>query len=193
MKEIEKLQRRLKDMVPAGVYEHSLRVQQRCVELASHYGVDTNSAAIAGLLHDVAKRHSADELIYLAEQDDLPITELVLTEPVAALHGVVGAAIIGREFGVTDREVLLAVQQHALGGEEMSALSKILYLADKTEAERTAPEIEAVRALCAQNLDEALVAAFDMMIRTKLNERSLILEQLVRSRNKAVLKLRRSD
>ncbi len=193
MKEIEKLQRRLKDLVPTAVYEHSLRVQQRCVELASHYGADTSRAAIAGLLHDVAKRHSADELIYMAEQADLPITELVLSEPVPALHGAVGAAIIEKEFGITDREVLQAVHQHALGGEEMSMLSKVLYLANQTEPERQDPGMETVRALCLENLDEALVAAFDMMIRRKLAERSLILEQVVRSRNKAVLKLRRLD
>jgi predicted HD superfamily hydrolase involved in NAD metabolism len=193
MKEIDKLKQRLKEMLPLAVFEHSLRVAQRCVELASAYGADTSRAAIAGLLHDVAKRHGPDELIYLAEQEDMPITELVLSEPVPGLHGQIGAVIAEREFGITDREILGAIQQHALGGEEMSMLSKLLYLADKTEVERREPDLDRIRQLCLENLDEALVASYDVMIRRKLNERSLILEQLVRSRNKAVLKLRRSD
>jgi predicted HD superfamily hydrolase involved in NAD metabolism len=193
MKEIDKLKQRLKEMLPPAVFEHSLRVAQRCVELASAYGADTGRAGIAGLLHDVAKRHGPDELIYLAEQEDMPITELVLSEPVPGLHGPIGALIAEREFGVTDREILGAIQQHALGGEEMSVLSKLLYLADKTEVDRTDPELDRIRQLCLDNLDEALVACFDWIIRNKLEARSLILEQQVRSRNKAVLKLRRSD
>jgi predicted HD superfamily hydrolase involved in NAD metabolism len=193
MKEIDKLKQRLQEMLPPAVFEHSLRVSQRCVELAGAYGTDTSRAAIAGLLHDVAKRHGPDELIYLAEQEDMPITELVLSEPVPGLHGPIGALIAQREFGVTDREIIGAIQQHALGGEEMSVLSKLLYLADKTAGESTEPELDRIRQLCLENLDEALVASFDWIIRRKLEARSLILEQLVRSRNKAVLKLRRSD
>jgi predicted HD superfamily hydrolase involved in NAD metabolism len=117
----------------------------------------------------------------------------MLSEPVPGLHGAIGALIAEREFGVTDREIIGAIQQHALGGEEMSVLSKLLYLADKTEGEHSDPELDRIRQLSLDDLDEALVASFDFMIRRKLEARSLILEQLVRSRNKAVLKLRRSD
>ena len=193
MKEIEKLQQRLREMVPGPVFEHSLRVQARCVELAQAYGYDTGRASLAGLLHDVARRHSADELIYLAEQEDLPITEMVLSEPMASLHGPIGAKLAEREFGVGDREVLGAIHQHALGGEEMSLLSKILFLADKTDSASDEPALAKIRQLSEDNLDEALVAAFDMLVRRKLEARALILEQLVRSRNKAILKLRRLD
>lgn len=193
MNQIEKLQKQLQAMLPEDFYQHSLRVQARCIELAQLYGVDTSRAGIAGLLHDVGRKFGPDELIYMAETEDLPITEMTLSEPVASLHGPIGARLIEREFGIGDREVLGAVAQHALGGEEMSLLSKILFLADKTEQELAPAGMAEVRRMSENDLDAALVAAFDLVIRQQLDEHSLIVEQLVRSRNKAVMKLRRAD
>ena len=72
------------------------------------------------------------------------------------LHGYVGADILEKRFGFT-KEMGDAIREHTTANKEMSVISKILFLADKTEDGRKFSNIEEERALVFQDLDLAML------------------------------------
>lgn len=192
MPDFGKVRSELQQRLPKGLFEHSVRVSETAAALAKLHGADPEKAALAGLLHDYAKALSGDELVYLAEAHDIPITELLLAMPVELLHAPVGAIMAERDFGVSDPAVLAAIRHHTLGAEEMPVLSKIVLLADKTEPGRKGDWVKPLRELADTHLDRALLAAFDATLGQLIQEGGLISEQGVRTRNKLILSVRRA-
>ena len=76
------------------------------------------------------------------------------------MHAPAGAALARLEYGETDEAVLHAIRWHTTGCAQMSALDKIIYLADMIEPGRKDyPGLEKIRALCEEDLDAALCEA----------------------------------
>lgn len=192
MPDIGTVRSELKLRLPKGLFEHSVRVSETAAHLAKVHGADPERAALAGLLHDYAKALSGDELVYMAEAHDIPITELLLAMPVDLLHAPVGALMAERDFAITDSDVLAAIRHHTLGAEEMPVLSKIVLLADKTEPGRKGEWVKSLRAMAEGNLDKALLETFDATLRHLIETGGLISEQGVRTRNKLILSVRRA-
>lgn len=191
MPDIAQVRAQLEKKLSKGLFEHSLRVSQTAEELARTHGADPERAALAGLLHDCARGLSGDELVYMAEAQDIAITELLLALPVELLHAPVGATLAEQDYGVSDPAVLAAVRHHTLGAEEMPVLSKVVLLADRIEPSRKGDWVKRVRDLAHQDLDRALLAAFDATLAHLIAEGGLISEQGVRTRNKLILSVRR--
>lgn len=142
---------------------HSLGVARTAVYLAELYGVDPQQAEIAGLLHDCAREMSYAELLRQAEVQHLPLDALDRQAPVL-LHARLGAHIARTEYGITDEAILQAITCHTVGGPQMTTLDKIIFLADYIEPGRDFDGVEALRAVAAQNLDQAVLAAYDQTI-----------------------------
>jgi predicted HD superfamily hydrolase involved in NAD metabolism len=134
------LERRLHEHLDQGHrYEHSLRVAACAVELAQRHGVDAEKARLAGLLHDLARLYSAEQLILEAEARAMPVSPFEREKP-TLLHAAVGAALARERFGVDDPAVLSAIAKHTRGAAEMSPLDCVVYLADSLEPARTFAE-----------------------------------------------------
>ena len=71
------------------------------------------------------------------------------------LHSPAGAVFARDGFGEKDREILDAICYHTTGRGNMSALEKIVYLADKIEPARTYMDLEPIRKAAQTDLDEA--------------------------------------
>ena len=72
-------------------------------------------------------------------------------------HAAASAALAYKGYRVNDPEILSAIRWHAIGRVGMTALEKIIYLADFIEPTRTAfPELDAIRALALTDLDAAM-------------------------------------
>jgi predicted HD superfamily hydrolase involved in NAD metabolism len=99
------------------------------------HGVDPDRAELAALVHDVADHYGDEDLLLRAEQYGLTITPTERANP-RLLQGSVGAAILQREYGLADPEVLEAVRTHVTGGLQVGPLAKILFVADKLEPGR---------------------------------------------------------
>ena len=117
-------------------YEHSLGVAQTAVELAERFGLDTEKAYLAGLLHDCAKCFKTEDLIQLIK-DNLSVEECEMINP-KTYHAPVGAFIAKRDFGVNDEEILSAIRWHTIGKLKMTNFEKVIFIADKIEP-RTRP------------------------------------------------------
>src|SRR5699024_88986 len=72
-------------------------------------------------------------------------------------HGPAGAYYAKETFGVTNQEVLDAIYQHTIGGEQMSLVSKIVFIADYIENGRDFPGVSEARELANQDLDAAVI------------------------------------
>jgi len=129
--------------------------------LAQLHGVDPHRAALAGLLHDVARNLTAEQLIAAAKEAQLPLGDDDIATPIL-LHAPVGALLLMNEWGIDDQEVLTAVGQHTVAAANMSDLAKIVYLADMIEPERVKWQgLGKLRLLAAEDLDAAMLMALE--------------------------------
>jgi predicted HD superfamily hydrolase involved in NAD metabolism len=72
------------------------------------------------------------------------------------LHAKLGAEIAREQFGVDDAEVLSAIEKHTTGAAEMSALDRVVYLADSLEPGRSFAERAALWQIALADLDAAM-------------------------------------
>jgi predicted HD superfamily hydrolase involved in NAD metabolism len=176
----------LSENVPPKRIQHILGVEQMAIELAGHYQLDTNTAAQAGLMHDLAKYFKPQRLLELAQAEGLPIDEVDIAAP-HLLHADVSAIIARNEFGITDPEILQAIADHTLGRPEMSPMSCIIFLADTLEAGRgDTEELQSLRQLSYQNLHRAVWYTCDYSLQYLLSTRCLIHPRTIRTRNWAM-------
>jgi predicted HD superfamily hydrolase involved in NAD metabolism len=177
----------LNENVPPKRIQHILGVEQMAIELATHYQLNTDIAAQAGLMHDLAKYFKPQRLLELARAEGLPIDEVDIAAP-HLLHADVSAMVARDEFGVTDPEILQAIADHTLGRPGMSVMSCIIFLADTLEAGRgDTPELQALRELSYRDLHQAVWRACDYSLQYLLSTRCLIHPRTIRTRNWAMM------
>jgi predicted HD superfamily hydrolase involved in NAD metabolism len=182
----EKVLAWLSENVPPKRIQHILGVEQMAIELAGHYQLDTDTAAQAGLMHDLAKYFKPQRLLELARAEGLPIDEVDIAAP-HLLHADVSAIVARDEFGITDPEILHAIADHTLGRPEMSPMSCIIFLADTLEAGRgDTEELQSLRQLSYQNLYRAIWHTCDYSLQYLLSTRCLIHPRTIRTRNWAM-------
>jgi predicted HD superfamily hydrolase involved in NAD metabolism len=136
-------------------YAHVLRVARFATMLARTHGRDTRRARIAGLLHDLARLYSSERLITECTERGLTIDTFERAHPIV-LHARLGAEIARSEYGVTDDAILSAIAKHTVAAAHMSALDKIVYLADALEPGRTFAERAVFAQVAVRDLDAAM-------------------------------------
>lgn len=153
---LNKMQHRLKKYLDGKRFEHTMGVRYTCGALAMCYHCDLEKAQVAGLLHDCAKCISDEKKIEICIEQGIKISQAEQANPFL-LHAKVGAYIARREYHVVDQEILDAITYHTTGRANMSLLEKITYIADYIEPLReTAPNLESIRALAFQDIDQAI-------------------------------------
>ncbi|MGV0027218.1 bis(5'-nucleosyl)-tetraphosphatase (symmetrical) YqeK [Phormidesmis priestleyi] len=173
----------LKVHVPEARVRHILRVEQLAIALAQIHQLDVEKAAQAALMHDLAKFFKPQRLLQMV-QDEGQILDPVDEANPHLLHAEAGAIVARDEFGIRDEDVLQAIRDHTLGSPGMSPLSCVVYLADGLEPGRgNAPELEALRQISRQDLEEAIWRASDHSLRHLLNAHHLIHPRTVLTRN----------
>ncbi|MBR6719477.1 MAG: nicotinate-nucleotide adenylyltransferase [Clostridia bacterium] len=156
--------KKLKGTLKESRFRHTLGVADTAASLARHYGANVDKAYLAGLLHDSAKNFSEDELFALCDKYKISLTENDRKAP-AIIHSYVGAYIAKEEYGVTDSEIFDAIYNHSTGCEDMTLLSKIIFVSDMTEPGRKDfPGLSEIRKLMYDDIDKALVASMDATI-----------------------------
>ncbi len=137
-------------------YEHSISVSYTCIALAMRYGYDIHKAELAGLLHDCAKRYPDDTLIEKCRKHNISLSREEIAAP-AVIHAKYGAWMAEHKYGISDGEILSAIQCHTTGKPDMGMLDKILYIADYIEPRRDkAPDLPRMRYLAFQDLDQTM-------------------------------------
>lgn len=144
-------------------YEHTLNVRRLAVRLAKKNHADVEKAALAALLHDIAKEMPKDKMLQLFS-DNAIIAGNIAQRPSPVWHGHAAAILAKTQLGVEDEEILNAIRCHTTGRRDMTVLDKIIYMADMASEERTYPEAEHLRARAMEDLDAAALEGLGMSI-----------------------------
>lgn len=141
-----------KQMKPSR-FQHVLQVEACSIQLAEKYGASVEACSLAALLHDYAKEHAAESMkeIVLSEGMDSEMTGYGSE----IMHGPVGAYYAETVFGIKDEAILDAIRQHTIGGETMTLIGKVLFIADYIESGRAFKGVDEARRLAEDSLDEA--------------------------------------
>jgi predicted HD superfamily hydrolase involved in NAD metabolism len=105
----------LRSLLTPSRLQHSLGVMRVMAELTPIYSLDRAQAMTAGLLHDAARELSNEHQLALAEEAGIELCDPCEQHPVY-LHAPVGAYLVAKELGVTDRLVLDAIAAHSYAG-----------------------------------------------------------------------------
>lgn len=147
----------LRDRVKPKRFAHIMGVSDTAALLAMTYGEDVGKARLAGLLHDWDKGYSDDEIRQRARDlgVDAQVGEWVVENMPEVLHGPTAAAALAYEFPQIPADVLGAIRWHTTASMNMSALDKMIYIADAIEPSRRFDEADALRSYIGQiTLDE---------------------------------------
>lgn len=180
---------KVKIMVDRKRFLHSEGVRDTAEKLARHYGVSTEKARIAGILHDCAKCIPNDEALQRCADANIKLKPVCFLEK-GLIHSYLGAYIAENEFGIDDEEILTAIYYHTTGCENMSLLTKIIYLSDIIEPQRNVPNLTKLRELSYRDLDEALIKAIGSTITHVLSKGSVLDCDTVNARNYLVVEKR---
>jgi predicted HD superfamily hydrolase involved in NAD metabolism len=179
----EKVLNWLTQNVPDPRVNHILRVEQMAMDLAVDYKVDPEKAAMAGLMHDLAKCFKPQKLLQMAEKEGLEVDEVIAANP-HLLHADVSAIVARETFGVDDEEVLQAIANHTLGRPSMSLLCSIVFLADSIEPGRgDTPQLQALRQISRQNIHQAVALTCDYTLKLLLESSRLVHPRVIFTRN----------
>ena len=155
--EIKKIRKRLKKLLDRDRYHHTVGVCYTAMSMAMRYGLDLYAAGLAGILHDCGKYGTPEEIRQRCLDQEIEISADEEENP-GLLHAKLGAFYAARLYGVEDREVLHAIRYHTTGRPGMSALEKIIFIADYIEPHRDrAPRLEQVRREAFCDLDRTIV------------------------------------
>ena len=171
--------------LPTGIADHCRRVSIVSRGLGERYGVDPDLAALGGLLHDVARHRSGPEMLEFCRVLGVKVGYIEAVQPVL-LHGIVGAEVIRRELGIDDEALLTAITWHSTGREGMSALEKVVFLADKLDPGKAGyypPGLEELPGTAEKDLDQALLTYYDWLVFNLIRGQKLIHTASMEARN----------
>jgi len=106
------------------------------VDLSQQYQehLDENLLRACGLMHDMAREWTDDQLLTFAHEHELNLEAEEWEYPVL-LHAPVAAELLAQRDFPT--ELCLAVRHHSLGSKNMGRMGLVLYLADYLEPNRS--------------------------------------------------------
>lgn len=186
---IEKIKEDLKESLSEKRYNHSVSVMNKAIELAKIYGEDEDEAAIAGILHDIAKEISFEESLEIAEKCGVIIDEIERVNQ-KLIHGKIGAALAKEKYNVSPR-IQKAIEYHTETNSDMDMLAKIIFVADKVEDTRKSDEngIQEEREMSKIDIDKTIILIIDGTIKKLLDKGKLIHPEELLTRNRLIMSI----
>lgn len=164
----EEIKKYIKANLSERRYIHSIGVAQTAELLAKKFNCNIEKAYFAGIVHDMAKEFTKDEMNM--KLSEFGAENLIFEYSFELLHGPVASLILKNDFCVNDEEILDAVFYHTTGKENMCLLTKIIYIADFIEPNRNFLNLDKVRVKAFENINEAIIIASDMIISSTLKK-----------------------
>ncbi len=109
---------------------HCAEVAKKASQLAEKFGCDPQKAEQAGYLHDVGKVIPYESSIEYARNQKVELLPVEISCPMI-IHQKLSVVFAKEIFGITDREVLTAIECHTTLRGRATNLDKVVFLADK--------------------------------------------------------------
>lgn len=155
MYNIDKIKNDLKNNLSEFRYEHSLIVAKEAKLLAHYYHLDEDKAYITGLIHDIAKEYTDEKNKYYFQKYSVDY-KLFNPEYRPVLHAEIGALVAKNKYNM-EEDVCQAIRYHALGNINMNLFDKVIFIADKIGRKHITVEIEKLKNLAYENIDQAII------------------------------------
>ena len=187
MEKLEQIKEDLKEILSKKRYIHSIGVMEMCEHLAKIYNEDVEEAKLAGLLHDIAKEMSEEEMLNYLEKNNIEVTEVERINT-KILHGKIGADIAKKKYNVS-KKVADAIKYHTTTSVEMDMLAKIVFVSDKIELNRpsTMYNVEYKRFVAEKDINKAMLLIINDNIIKLVSKGILINKESIDTRNKILI------
>jgi predicted HD superfamily hydrolase involved in NAD metabolism len=172
----------LKENLMEKRYIHTLGVAETAKKLAKLNGVSEEKAEIAGLAHDVAKNLSIEKMKNIIEQNGIILSKIEENNP-SLWHSIIAHIEAKDKLKIEDEEILDAIRWHTTGKENMSTLTKIIYIADMIEPGRKFEGVEELRKVTFEDLDKGVYAGLNGSLKVLLVSNLLIDDNTIKARN----------
>ena len=179
----EQIYNKVSEMLPQKRFIHSLNVAKCAVELSKIYGLNEDSAYIAGITHDCAKYLTEEEVNCYVNKYKIKLDEFEINN-IALSHSLIGSYIALNELEIKDKDIISSIKHHTTGKENMTVLEKVIYMADLIEENRSFPGVDLLRKKTFEGeLDEALLISFNNTIKFVIDNNQLIHPRTINARN----------
>lgn len=148
--DIEKAKNDVKQTLSEKRFIHSVGTMNMARKLARIYGENEEDAALAGLIHDIAKEMSKEEIYDYIKKYNIEMDEIE-KENIGLMHAKIGASIAKERYGA-NKEIQNAILYHTTGNIKMDRFAKIIYVADKIEEGRTYERCRRLKKPCKRRL-----------------------------------------
>lgn len=163
----DKLKQKAEELLPEKRLRHTFGVAKTATEMAKQFGADPQKAYLAGLAHDLLKYLTPFEQLQWVKKSGIIFDNAFYKHP-QIWHGFAAAVWIKEEYRIADEEILDAVRYHTTGRAGMGVLEKIVFTADMTEPNRSYADVDLVRTLAQNNLDQAVLYVLHYSVRKLL-------------------------
>lgn len=126
----------VRSLLPEKRLIHTANVATSALEKAKELNLDPEKVRISAVLHDCAKYANYKSV------KDFKLNEEV---PAPVIHAFLGAHLAKTMLKIEDEEILDAIRYHTSGRANMSALEKLIFVADMVEEGRTYDGVETLR------------------------------------------------
>lgn len=168
-------------------YTHTIGVMETAITLAKKYGADEKKAELSAIFHDYAKFRPKEEMKKIIIEQGMPSELLQYNSEL--WHAPVGAFLVEKEAGISDKEILDAIRFHTSGRVRMTLLEKVIYLADYIEPGRHFPGVEEVRAMAQESLNTALIKSVQNTIMFLMKKGQPVFPATFHTYNDLVMKM----
>jgi len=188
----DRIRERIRVYITESRYRHSLGVRDTAVQLARIYGCRRQKAAIAALLHDIARDIPLETMRRLVEENIAWFsTDFVITDNPLLLHAYAGSVIARKEFGIDDEAILRSIELHTTGGQSMGVLEKVIFVADFIEPSRRFNGVQKARKQAHVNLDETVLYIYKFMLKHLLKKELFICKNTLLGYNEIILRIKK--
>lgn len=169
MNNAERIKQRAHELLLAHgceeTYLHCVAVGECAYELGQKYLKNPEQALIAGYLHDVSGIYPNGERVAVAEHFGIELNEAERSFPMI-IHRKLSKELARREFGVTDSEVLSAIECHTTLKRNYSTLDLVVFVADKIKCDYSdePPYLERVMTALDDSLERAAYVYIDDLL-----------------------------
>jgi predicted HD superfamily hydrolase involved in NAD metabolism len=172
---------------------HSISCADFMKEYSLNFNINEEKSFLAGLLHDLSKDKSFEDIKILAGNFvkrnifEVKYLDFKLKHPFL-LHGVAAAEIILNDFLIDDPEILKAVCSHTSGGENLSDLSKFTFIADFCEPKRNYKHAKIISKMIVKekNLNKAYFYTYYFLISNLIEKHREICKESIDGYNEAI-------
>lgn len=185
-------EREVKTHLTEKRFYHSQCVAEEAARLAQRYGANVEKARLAGILHDIMKDTPPEEQLKILTDSGIILTNTQRRNR-KLWHALCGAAYIRQRLGVTDPEIIAAVECHTSGKGNMTLLEKVLFVADYISADREYPGVEDMRQAANRSLEEAMVEGIRFTVDELMGQGMPVAAESIDAYNDAIFTLEKKE